>query len=174
MLLLLAGCQGIAELPPPGAERGGRVSWYAAGSNRPVLAEVASLSLGEMGSDGLVLHDLRVRIDDDAGTIWVRARSAERASRRPDGEGGLRLHPPISIQGAQGGHALLGGAARGLLEPGRRRLLLEEVELLIRGQRITATALSLAQDAPWEWREQRAAPAVEPWPALLQALPYGR
>lgn len=170
-LMLLVACGGGPDLPAPGAEQGGRVSWYAAGSQRPVLAEVRSLSLGGAGMDELVLHSLRVRIEDEAGTVWVTARGAEREPASAAGEVRFRLFPPITLQGQLGGHAVLGGAVRGTLEPDGRRLVLEEVEMLTRGQRSIAASVSLAQDAPWEWREQRSAPADPHWVGLMGVLP---
>lgn len=168
-LLPLAGCgSGVATLPPPGAVGTVVVNVWEADGSPPTVLVAERISQEGTRFERLLLERVRARIVMPDLDCAVSSPSGVWAASR----GQLTIDGPVHLAGTWQGSPLLGSASSASLARESQTLVLEQLEMWHRGQRLTAPVAELRRDrtliAP---RGMVSAPLPPELAAVLAALP---
>lgn len=168
LLALVAGCDAPAPLPPPGANGTVAVHVWDPQGGPPTVLVADRIRQEGLRFDRMLLERVRGRVVQSDLDCALNAPSGVWSAQK----GLLTLDGPVRLAGTWQGSAVLGNAAAASLSRDGEALILRQLELWHRGQRLTAAVAELRRDrtliAP---QGMSSAPLPGELAAVLAALP---
>lgn len=167
--LLLAGCGGDpAALPPPGAAGTVVINVWEPDGSPPTVLVAERIRQEGARFDRLVLERVRARVVQPGFDCAVTSPSGTWTTAR----GLLTLDGPVRLAGTWQNSPVLGSASAAAMSRDGQALVLENLEMWNRGQRVTAPVVELRRDrsliAP---KGMDSSPLPPELAAVLAALP---
>lgn len=169
LILLLPGCgDGPPELPPPGAAGTVVINVWEPDGSPPTVLVAERIRQEGARFDRLVLERVRARVIQPDLDCAVTSPSGTWTTAR----GLLTLDGPVHLAGTWQNSPMLGSASAAAMSRDGQALVLENLEMWNRGQRLTAQVVELRRDrsllAP---KGMDSSPLPPELAAILAALP---
>lgn len=169
LILFVAGCgDGPAELPPPGAAGTVVINVWEPDGSPPTVLVAERIRQEGAGLDRMVLERVRARVVQPDIDCAITSPSGTWTTAR----GLLTLDGPVHLAGTWQNSPMLGSASAASMSRDGQALVLENLEMWYRGQRLTAPVAELRRDRSLNCPKDSVLSALPPeLAAVLAALP---